>query len=126
MVILYHLFDIATAESGSEHPLAIAIKAECKAYFDGGIHTGRCDNFQASSGFGLSADVSHIDLSSRIYKVKIGNREFMKRNMLEVSQEIDEAMSEHETNGHTTILLAIDSKWGKNLVLIDSSFLFDR
>ena len=69
---------------------------------------GRCDHFQASSGFGLLADVSNIDHSTRTYKVKIGNREFMKRHMLEVSQEIDEAMSEHETNGHTTILLAID------------------
>lgn len=86
----------------------MAIRAECKSYFDGSVHLGRCDNFQASSGFGLSADVSNIDLSARIYKVKIGNREFMKRNMFEVSEQIDEEMCQHEMNGHTTILLAID------------------
>jgi Cu+-exporting ATPase len=105
----------ATAESGSEHPLSIAIRADCAAHFGEAVHMGRCHNFQASSGFGLSADVSNIDSSSRTYKVKIGNREFMKRNMLEVSEQIDEAMSEHETNGRTAVLVAIDGECAEML-----------
>jgi len=42
------------------------------------------------------------------YRVLIGNREWMKRNTLEVTPEIDKAMEGHEVQGHTAVLCAIN------------------
>ncbi|XP_058505927.1 copper-transporting ATPase 1 [Solea solea] len=42
------------------------------------------------------------------YVVLIGNREWMKRNCLHVSPDIDEAMTEHERRGRTAVLVAVD------------------
>lgn len=38
----------------------------------------------------------------------IGNRQWMLRNGLEVTTDVDDAMSSHETKGQTAILVAID------------------
>lgn len=46
--------------------------------------------------------------ASRVYHVLIGNREWMNRNELFVSDEIDEQMESHENKGHTAILCAIN------------------
>ncbi|XP_039622335.1 copper-transporting ATPase 1 isoform X2 [Polypterus senegalus] len=45
---------------------------------------------------------------SRTYHVLIGNREWMRRNALQVNREIDSSMIEHESKGRTAILVAID------------------
>ncbi|XP_034398785.1 copper-transporting ATPase 1 [Cyclopterus lumpus] len=42
------------------------------------------------------------------YVVLIGNREWMKRNCLQVRPDIDEAMMEHERRGRTAVLVAVD------------------
>ncbi|KAJ8406011.1 hypothetical protein AAFF_G00308990 [Aldrovandia affinis] len=42
------------------------------------------------------------------YAVLIGNREWMRRNGLQVQQHVDEAMIEHERRGRTAVLVAID------------------
>ncbi|MBN3305484.1 ATP7B ATPase, partial [Amia calva] len=42
------------------------------------------------------------------YSVLIGNREWMMRNGLHVSSDVDDAMSSHEVKGQTAILVAID------------------
>lgn len=42
------------------------------------------------------------------YSVLIGNRQWMQRNCVLVSADVDEAMSSHETKGQTAILVAID------------------
>ncbi|KAG7518611.1 copper-transporting ATPase 1 [Solea senegalensis] len=42
------------------------------------------------------------------YVVLIGNREWMKRNCLQISPDIDEAMTEHERRGRTAVLVAVD------------------
>ncbi|XP_010753135.3 copper-transporting ATPase 1 [Larimichthys crocea] len=42
------------------------------------------------------------------YVVLIGNREWMRRNCLEIRPEIDEAMTEHERRGRTAVLVAVD------------------
>jgi len=57
------LFLKATAASGSEHHLSMAIVAYCKVYFGDIDFMGRCHNFEAIPGFGLSANVSNVGLS---------------------------------------------------------------
>ncbi|XP_052076803.1 copper-transporting ATPase 1-like isoform X2 [Mytilus californianus] len=42
------------------------------------------------------------------YQVLIGNREWMQRNGLIVTDLMDKSMSEHEDQGHTAVLCAID------------------
>ncbi|KAK2563148.1 Copper-transporting ATPase 1 [Acropora cervicornis] len=42
------------------------------------------------------------------YHVIIGNREWMQRNGLEVSDEMEEAMCEHEEKGHTAVLVGVN------------------
>ncbi|XP_072539678.1 copper-transporting ATPase 2 isoform X2 [Salminus brasiliensis] len=42
------------------------------------------------------------------YCVLIGNRQWMQRNGIQVTADVDEAMSSHETKGQTAILVAID------------------
>ncbi|CAF3953068.1 unnamed protein product [Rotaria sp. Silwood2] len=103
----------ATAESGSEHPLALAIKNECKQRF-GTEQMGQCFDFKATWGYGLFARVTGIDClipqsdTLRSYTVLIGNREWMMRNNIHVNEYIDRTMSKYEHDGHTAVLVAID------------------
>ncbi|XP_052006082.1 copper-transporting ATPase 1-like [Xyrauchen texanus] len=47
---------------------------------------------------------------SASYIVLIGNREWMRRNALQVRADVDEAMMEHEKRGHTAVLVAVDGE----------------
>ncbi|CAF3380861.1 unnamed protein product [Rotaria sp. Silwood1] len=115
-----------TAESGSEHPLALAVRNHCKEYF-GTDQLGLCRDFKAIWGYGLQAHVSDIDClvsntntnSSHTYSVLIGNREWMKRNHLQFDDGIDKTMSAHEHDGHTAVLVAIDGKIVGMLAIAD-------
>lgn len=40
----------------------------------------------------------------------IGNRDWMQQNGLEVTDEMEDAMQEHEEKGHTAVLVGIDGK----------------
>ncbi|CAF4841012.1 unnamed protein product, partial [Rotaria socialis] len=110
------------AESGSEHPLGKAVRAHCKGHF-GCEQFGHCEDFNAIWGYGLSAKVNgieslvnkingsgdNISLNDKTYSVLIGNREWMERNNMNVTNEIDAAMAKHEHDGHTAVLIAVDS-----------------
>ncbi|XP_030594529.1 copper-transporting ATPase 1 [Archocentrus centrarchus] len=48
-------------------------------------------------------------VQTAVYVVLIGNREWMRRNCLQVKPEIDEAMTEHERRGRTAVLVAVDN-----------------
>ena len=107
-----------TAESGSEHPLALAVRNHCKEHF-GVEQLGLCQDFKAIWGYGLQSNVSEIEnlvpspkktKKSTKYWVLIGNREWMKRNHLKIDDGIDKTMSIHEHDGHTAVLIAIDGK----------------
>lgn len=60
----------------------------------------------------FSVLIIEIDLlgaaASKSYEVLIGNREWMGRNGLIVSKKMDDTMSEHENQGHTAVLCAVD------------------
>jgi hypothetical protein len=58
---------------------------------------------------------------SRVFSVLIGNREWMTRNGMEITGEIDSAMQEHEVQGHTAVLCAVDGKYHQ---LLTSNCLF--
>uniref|UniRef100_A0A8C3VFJ3 P-type Cu(+) transporter n=1 Tax=Catharus ustulatus TaxID=91951 RepID=A0A8C3VFJ3_CATUS len=47
-------------------------------------------------------------VTSQKYSVLIGNREWMTRNGLQVRNEVDKAMMEHERRGRTAVLAAVD------------------
>ncbi|CAF3480183.1 unnamed protein product, partial [Rotaria socialis] len=114
----------ATAESGSEHPLALAIQNECKQRFRT-EQKGQCLDFKATWGYGLFARVTGIDClipesdTQRSYTVLIGNREWMVRHNLNVSDRIDRAMSIHEQDGHTAVLVGIDNKLAGMFAIAD-------
>ncbi|CAF3475213.1 unnamed protein product [Rotaria sp. Silwood1] len=111
-----------TVENCSEHPLGKAVRTYCKNYF-GCEQFGHCEDFNSIWGYGLSAKVNgieslinknigssdNISLNDKIYSVLIGNREWMGRNNLHLTNEIDAAMSQHEHDGHTAVLIAIDN-----------------
>uniref|UniRef100_A0A671T972 Copper-transporting ATPase 2 n=1 Tax=Sinocyclocheilus anshuiensis TaxID=1608454 RepID=A0A671T972_9TELE len=114
---------VGTAEASSEHPLGMAVAKHCKEEL--GTETlGYCHDFQAVPGCGISCKVSNIEdllqdspktqetntsAANPSYSVLIGNRQWMMRNGLEVTADVDDAMSSHETKGQTAILVAIDS-----------------
>uniref|UniRef100_A0A8C1ZNH6 P-type Cu(+) transporter n=1 Tax=Cyprinus carpio TaxID=7962 RepID=A0A8C1ZNH6_CYPCA len=132
---------VGTAEASSEHPLGMAVTKYCKEEL--GTETlGYCHDFQAVPGCGISCKVSSIeDLfsvqinaalidstdiciwvfpESPSYSVLIGNRQWMMRNGLEVTADVDDAMSSHETKGQTAILVAIDGVLCAMLAVADT------
>lgn len=58
-------------------------------------------------------------VASKPYKVLIGNREWMTRNGLVVTDKMDETMTEHEHQGQTAILCAIDGQFHSHSLFSD-------
>ncbi|KAK4832940.1 hypothetical protein QYF61_026583 [Mycteria americana] len=56
----------------------------------------------------ITLSESHGPSASHTYSVLIGNREWMRRNGLHIANDINDAMTDHETKGQTAILVAID------------------
>lgn len=56
--------------------------------------------------------------STPSYSVLIGNREWMRRNGLQVTADVEDAMSSHESKGQTAILVAIDGTVDVQLLLL--------
>uniref|UniRef100_A0A8C3XVS8 Copper-transporting ATPase 2 n=1 Tax=Chelydra serpentina TaxID=8475 RepID=A0A8C3XVS8_CHESE len=127
---------VGTAEASSEHPLGMAVTKYCKEEL-GTESLGYCTDFQAVPGCGISCKVRSVEavlgqseqslneqnayLSSvstvslghnaaapLTYSVLIGNREWMRRNGLLISSDVNDAMTGHEMKGQTAILVAID------------------
>uniref|UniRef100_A0A672H903 P-type Cu(+) transporter n=1 Tax=Salarias fasciatus TaxID=181472 RepID=A0A672H903_SALFA len=110
---------VGTAENNSEHPLGAAITKYCKQEL-GTESLGACTDFQAVPGCGIRCQVSNTEtllkqadsdslVQTATYTVLIGNREWMRRNCLQIRPDIDEAMVEHERRGRTAVLVAVDN-----------------
>nr|7SI3_A Chain A, P-type Cu(+) transporter [Xenopus tropicalis]7SI6_A Chain A, P-type Cu(+) transporter [Xenopus tropicalis]7SI7_A Chain A, P-type Cu(+) transporter [Xenopus tropicalis] len=54
------------------------------------------------------------------HTVLIGNREWMRRNGLHISTDVDEAMSSHEMKGQTAVLVAIDGELCGMIAIADT------
>uniref|UniRef100_A0A8C7FKK8 P-type Cu(+) transporter n=1 Tax=Oncorhynchus kisutch TaxID=8019 RepID=A0A8C7FKK8_ONCKI len=106
---------VGTAENNSEHPLGAAITKYCKQEL-GTESLGACTDFQAVPGCGIRCQVSNTEtvtwrdlVQTASYVVLIGNREWMRRNGLQIRPDVDETMNEHERRGRTAVLVAVDS-----------------
>uniref|UniRef100_A0A8C4HB01 P-type Cu(+) transporter n=1 Tax=Dicentrarchus labrax TaxID=13489 RepID=A0A8C4HB01_DICLA len=68
------------------------------------------DTRMSTSSHPLIMDPQPLSLvQTATYVVLIGNREWMKRNCLQIRPDIDEAMIEHERRGRTAVLVAVDN-----------------
>ncbi|XP_013413564.1 copper-transporting ATPase 1-like isoform X2 [Lingula anatina] len=137
-----------TAETSSEHPVAAAIVKYAKQAL-GAETLGKVLDFQAVPGCGLKCRVTNVDhlvssmetkdilkehtnidrdeiqdlqdvSSSSGYEVLIGNREWMSRNMLTVTEAMDQEMSYHENKGETAVLCAINGEIVAMLAVADT------
>jgi len=87
----------ASAEAGSEHPLA---RAMVHAAAERGLSVGAMTDFEAIAGHGIRARVDGRE-------VLLGNRRLMKREGIEVTS-TEAVMSELEEQGKTAMLVAVD------------------
>uniref|UniRef100_A0A8C2AA61 P-type Cu(+) transporter n=1 Tax=Cyprinus carpio TaxID=7962 RepID=A0A8C2AA61_CYPCA len=133
---------VGTAENNSEHPLGAAITKYCKQEL-GTESLGTCTDFQAVPGCGIRCLVSNTENllkrddilgvmvcshQTRVgfrkptssFTVLIGNREWMRRNALQVRADVDEAMTEHEKRGRTAVLVAVDNELCAMVAIADT------
>eukprot|EP01119_Soliformovum_irregulare_P015408 TRINITY_DN4332_c0_g1_i1.p1 TRINITY_DN4332_c0_g1~~TRINITY_DN4332_c0_g1_i1.p1 ORF type:complete len:1017 (+),score=316.00 TRINITY_DN4332_c0_g1_i1:56-3106(+) len=89
---------VASAESGSEHPLANAVLERAKSM---GIEITPPSAFEAATGEGI---ICEVDKSS----ILVGNRRFMDRNNVKISDNIEIRMQQLEKEGATVIIAAIN------------------
>ena len=87
----------ASAESGSEHPLAEAIVAEAE---DRGLELAEVDAFENVPGKGVEATTGHGE-------VLVGNRALLAANGVDADP-ADGAMERLEREGKTAMLVALD------------------
>ncbi|XP_034037135.1 copper-transporting ATPase 1 [Thalassophryne amazonica] len=62
----------------------------------------------STSSHPLIMDPQPLSVQAATYIVLIGNREWMRRNALHITPDVDEAMIEHERRGRTAVLVAVD------------------
>lgn len=142
----FMLAAVATAESNSDHPLAFAITNYAKEKLHKEIF-GKSDQFKSVPGFGLSCLVYDIDqlvmtktLGNEFgtegdiwqkrrlidesvdgkHSVKIGNREWIMKDGIEISERINVQMEEHEEEGETVVLVCINGSIVGMLCIADS------
>ncbi len=108
---------IASAEKGSEHPLAEAIigaalEKRCK------LHDPA--SFNALPGRGISAVVSYQkDAVHYEHQVLIGNNELMDENGIELAKRIQQTADEFAEAGKTALFVACDGKFSALLAIAD-------
>ncbi|XP_014901034.1 copper-transporting ATPase 1 [Poecilia latipinna] len=79
------------------------------------------DTRTPDSSHPLTMDPQPLSLvQTAVYVVLIGNREWMRRNCLQVRPDIDEAMIEHERRGRTAVLVAVDNELCAMVAIADT------
>ncbi|XP_037833258.1 copper-transporting ATPase 1 isoform X2 [Kryptolebias marmoratus] len=79
------------------------------------------DTLTATSSHPLIMDPQPLSLvQTATFVVLIGNREWMRRNCLNVSPEVNEAMVEHERRGRTAVLVAVDNELCAMIAIADT------
>ncbi|SFL35217.1 Cu+-exporting ATPase [Gracilibacillus orientalis] len=90
---------LASAEKGSEHPLAEAIVtyAEVKQ-----LQLDKADSFETIPGHGIKAKVNKK-------AIVVGNRKLLQDNGIETKEE-EETLKSYEEHGKTAMLIAVDGE----------------
>ncbi|XP_070692394.1 copper-transporting ATPase 1 [Pempheris klunzingeri] len=79
------------------------------------------DTRMSTTSHPLIMDPQPLSLvQSAAYVVLIGNREWMRRNCLQIRPDIDEAMTEHERRGRTAVLVAVDNTLCAMIAIADT------
>ncbi len=100
---------LASAEKGSEHPLAGAIVAYAT---ENDIDFVDVDEFNAIPGHGIEAKMSGKH-------VLVGNRKLMNDHQIDI-EGYEEKLVEFENNGKTAMLIAIDGKYRGTVAVADT------
>ncbi|NCU18589.1 heavy metal translocating P-type ATPase [Pallidibacillus pasinlerensis] len=100
---------LASAEKGSEHPLAGAIVAYAE---ENGIEFLDVEDFKAIPGYGIEASIdgNHI---------LVGNRKLMNNHQINIDG-YEEKLVEFETNGKTAMLIAINGEYSGTIAVADT------
>ncbi|MDM7913295.1 MAG: HAD-IC family P-type ATPase [Methanotrichaceae archaeon] len=99
----------ASAEKGSEHPLAEAVVR--KAAFEG-IGLAEVEGFEAVAGKGVIARIEGREVIA-------GNRLFFKDKEVDIPEEVSSRAKSFEERGKTAILIGIDGKVSGVLAIAD-------
>lgn len=100
---------IGSAEKQSEHPLAEAIVAGIVAK---GITLTTTEQFEAIPGYGIRAFVEGKE-------VLVGTRKLLQREAIDFGKAVAE-MERLESNGKTTMLVAVDNKYTGMVAVADT------
>ena len=98
----------ATLESGSEHPLALAIVESAQ---EKGIETGKVSNFNAIAGHGVQAEVDGKTLL-------FGNEKLMRERNIELGDFVEKAQG-LAAEAKTPMYFAVDNKLSAIIAVAD-------
>ena len=100
---------LASAEKGSEHPLAGAIVAYAE---ENGIEFLDVEDFKAIPGQGIEATIAGN-------QILVGNRKLMNNHQINIDG-YEEKLVEFETNGKTAMLIAINGEYSGTIAVADT------
>ena len=100
---------LASAEKGSEHPLATAIVAHAT---EKGLDLSEVDHFEAITGHGITA---HIEGK----EILVGNRKLMEDHQVDIGA-VDSEIEQYEYEGKTAMLIAIDQVFRGSIAVLDT------
>ncbi|QQK76649.1 copper-translocating P-type ATPase [Salicibibacter cibarius] len=100
---------LASAEKGSEHPLAEAIVAYAT---EKNIDVVDVDDFNAIAGHGIEATISG-------QHILVGNRKLMQDNQVGIG-DAEQALNDYEVNGKTAMIVAIDGTYRGIVAVADT------
>lgn len=100
---------LASAEKGSEHPLASAIVAYAT---EENIDITDVDDFKAIPGHGIEAMIENK-------RVLVGTRKLMRKENIDVSA-IEDNMQQFEYDGKTAMIVAVDGELSGTIAVLDT------
>ncbi|GAB3044133.1 heavy metal translocating P-type ATPase [Virgibacillus ainsalahensis] len=100
---------LASAEKGSEHPLAEAIVAYAT---EKNIDLGEVNDFNAIPGHGIEATISSN-------QILVGNRKLMQDHQVDIGS-AEQELIDYEVDGKTAMLIAIDGKYRGIVAVADT------
>lgn len=100
---------LASAEKGSEHPLATAIVANAT---ERGLTLSDVDHFEAITGHGVTANIEGKE-------ILVGTRKLMQDYQIDIGT-ADSDIEQYEHEGKTAMLIAIDGVFKGSIAVLDT------